>query len=451
MHRLVTNTRLVITSARFTRSESYPFGCMHVNDPAASFDNVGAPPAAACGRAVFPLARPARRGWRAAATLPIRVAAGCAIATSSRADRSSTRRQPVEDGRQLAELAEVAGLVAPVAAARLGLAPEALGPMRVVEATDINQGRGVFSRVLRLTVAVPGTTPAPEAEPGWDDGPGPDRERLTLVAKFPVGGPNGEAARRSGAYRREALAYRRILPRSPVRTPRAELVVDLPDGGVLLVLDDLSDRRRVDQLDGLDGDDALAVARALAGFHRHWAGNPELDRLPVRRSVPSGLAAEGLRAGLRTLDGRWSTVVPERERRAFRHLVGRREELADAFSRAGPATLCHGDPRADNLVFDPDGVPVLFDWQQLAVQFGPADLAWLAATSLTTGVRREVEPDLVAGYGTTFDLYRLGLVLPGLAVLFLAQRQLDDQRSRRFVAASLRRIGAALVDLDPAG
>jgi len=89
---------------------------------------------------------------------------------------------------------------------------------------------------------------------------------------------------------------------------------------------------------------------------------------------------------------------------------------------------------------------VVFDWQQIAVQLGESDLAWLAATSLTVPIRRGAEGDLVAAAGGSFDRYRLGLALPGLAVLLLAQRELPAPRARRFVAVSLERIAAALAD-----
>ena len=120
----------------------------------------------------------------------------------------------------------------------------------------------------------------------------------------------------------------------------------------------------------------------------------------------------------------------------------------EAFASVGPPTLCHGDPRADNLAFDADGIPVLYDWQQLAVQFGAADLAWLVSTSLTPATRRDSLEDIIEVYGTTIDELRLGLVLPGLAVLLLCQRETADDRTRRFIAASITRIGSALVDLD---
>ena len=121
----------------------------------------------------------------------------------------------------------------------------------------------------------------------------------------------------------------------------------------------------------------------------------------------------------------------------------------------GGQTLCHGDPRADNVVFAEDDRAVLFDWQQMAVQFGEADLAWLLSTSTTPETRRDVEADVIASYAlargqnaaTTWERYRLGMVLPGLAVLFLAQRETADERTEQLIATSLERIGIAVDDL----
>jgi hypothetical protein len=332
------------------------------------------------------------------------------------------------------------------------LCDRAFGPdvVSITGLDEINRGRGAFSDVWRAGLV-------------WPDGPGIGRHPTdtrpgvarddrpdAVVAKLPVGGPNGRAARASGAYRREALAYRELLPRSPIRHPRAFAVVEAGDACSLL-LEDLTDRRQADQLAGLDADDAARVAEALAHFHRAWAGSDRLAGLAVRRNTLAGLDPEALVAGLDTLAERWGDVLGPDEHRVFADLVRARPGLVERFRTEEP-TLCHGDPRADNLVFSPDdGRPILFDWQQLAIQFGEADLAWLAATSLTTEVRRDVEADLVALADGRPERYRLGLALPGLAVLLLAQRELPTERARRYVETTLRRISSALADNETAG
>lgn len=303
------------------------------------------------------------------------------------------------------------------------------------EASDLRDaggGRGVFSRVVRVALR-------------WSDRAAGDEGPRSVVVKLPALGANGDAGRRSGAYRREALAYRELLPVTPVAAPLAHDVQTDGDAASF-VLEDLANDRAVDQLDGLTATDAASVAGELARLHGHWRRSPALARLDVRTSTPTVLDPAALSAGLDTVREHWATTLGDILLQAFGRVLTAREGLVAAFGSAGPPTLCHGDPRADNLVFRAPDRAVLFDWQQLAIQFGAADIAWLAATSLEPDVRREAEPDLLAHAGVTLDEYRLGLVLPGLAVLLLAQRQLDSERTERFVATSLYRIGHALHD-----
>ncbi len=314
------------------------------------------------------------------------------------------------------------------------------GP-RIMALSDVNRGRGAFSLVIR--VDLDWTSVGPDGVDAAD-------RPATVVAKLPVPGSNGQAARTSGAYRREALAYRQVLPRSPVGRLRCHAVAEDDDGGASFLLEDVGHQRLADQLDGLDDDDALAVARSLADLHRAWDDPDALADLDVRRNTVAVLAPEAIEAGVAALAERWHEVIDAGQRATFADLARAHQGLAEGF-QAAPTTLCHGDPRADNLVFDrDDGRPILFDWQQMAVQFGEADLAWLAATSLTVPVRRRIEHELVAAGKGDHDRYRLGLALPGLAVLLLAQRDFPTRRAQRFVAASLQRIAAALADNDTA-
>ncbi|MEM7323070.1 MAG: phosphotransferase, partial [Actinomycetota bacterium] len=353
------------------------------------------------------------------------------------------------------------------------LVADAFGPdrCRVERLTDVNRGRGAFSVVLRAELTGIGPN-------GEEQSPG--AVPSSVVAKLPVDGPNGRAATIGGAYVREALAYRTIIADSPVRAPLLHAIRQPADGTCSLLLEDLGRYRAADQLDGLEVVDALRVAASLRRLHRAWADKSRLAGLSVRRNTVGGFTPDGLRLGLAALDTRWADHVTDDHRRTFRDLVAVRAGLVERFE-AAPQTLCHGDPRADNLVFDDtreiddqlntertgapcdgdgdetEGEPrsgtdavILFDWQQLAVQFGEADLAWLAATSLTAPVRRELDRQLAAAYDGDLDRYRLGFALPGLAVLMLAQRDFPTERARRFVAVSLQRIATALDDLEVA-
>ncbi len=312
------------------------------------------------------------------------------------------------------------------------------GGPEVASLQDINRGRGAFSAVLQVGLR-------------WRERPseGDEHRPATAVAKLLVDGPNGEAAIASGACGREVLAYSQLLVDSPIATPRAYAIEDDGDRGAAFLLEDLSGYRAVDQVDGLDSADAARVANSLSRFHRRWRDDDRLDGLTVRRNTIAGLPADRLRAGLECLERDWADELDSADRLRFAELLANADRLIELFDGAA-ATLCHGDPRADNLVFDDHDGVVLFDWQQIAVQFGEADLAWLAATSIEPAIRRATERDLVAAYGGDFDRYRLGMALPGMAVLLLAQRELPTQRARLFVATSLRRIAAAIGDLEVA-
>jgi aminoglycoside phosphotransferase (APT) family kinase protein len=308
---------------------------------------------------------------------------------------------------------------------------------RVRRLDDANAGRGVFSRIWRVALE-------------WDSSSEPRPRPLSVIVKSPAPGPNGEAGRRSGAYRREAIAYRQIVPHSPVLAPAVHLIEEDDEGNAWFVMEDLGDRRSVDQLDGLELGDGTAIAAELASLHRHWAAVPIVDLPHVRRNTPATLTSEALSTGLKALTERWGDDLDSAHVRAFQRLMSQRDRMVRAFVDAPGPTICHGDPRADNLVFASDGRPVFFDWQQVSIQLGEADLAWLAATSFTVETRRRADRELIEAYGTSEARYRLGYVLPGLTVLLLAQREVTDDRSARFVTTSLRRIGTALHDLDVA-
>lgn len=309
---------------------------------------------------------------------------------------------------------------------------QVFGPDATVsEVEDIDRGRGVFSHVLRCTI----------------------RDRAHPVAiKLLRSGPNGESAVTSGAADREVLAYRTILPSTPaVSAPTCFGVAIDASGRPALVLEDLSRHRWSDQLDGLSEPDLRLVTAELIELHRRWADPSSLAAIDVRRSTPSSLGDDGIDRGLQSLS-RWS--ISESCRATLGRLAEVRVEAVRAFRDEGGDTLCHGDPRGDNVAFG-DGRAVLFDWQQLAIQFGEADLAWLLATSATPDTRRSVESDLLASYAlergqdaaTTWRRYVTGMVLPGLAVLFLAQRITDDERTERFIETSIERIATAVDDL----
>lgn len=260
----------------------------------------------------------------------------------------------------------------------------------------------------------------------------------SVVVKLPRSGPNGDAARSMGAYRREQVAYEHLLIEG-LRVPTCYGVV-LTDDGPAFVLEDLSSFGAVDQIDGLAATEALAIVDPLYECHAAISVENALAQ-GVRSITPRGFDPVALARGV--------DLVPNSD--VFARLLAEREQRVESFARLDQPVVCHGDPRADNLVLSP--TVKLFDWQQIAVQAGEADLAWLAATSLEPRVRRSCEGDLVSRYALrtnrsfdqAWDRYQKSMIVPGLAVLMLAQRRTEG-RLQRLVEVSVERIAAAVTD-----
>jgi len=241
-----------------------------------------------------------------------------------------------------------------------------------------------------------------------------------------------------GAYDRERVAYASLLSRD-LPVPRCYDIIEV-EHGPAFVLEDLTAHRAVDQIEGLSGEDALAVVDALVVCHTGIPVSVAAD-LGVRSATPAGFSPESLTKGL--------ALVPDGDR--FAQLLERRGELVARFGSLSDPVLCHGDPRADNLVLGPQ--VKLFDWQQIAIQTGEADLAWLMATSLSPMVRTVVEAEVVTRYASavgrsadeSWERYRLAMIVPGLAVLLLAQRSASG-RLQELVSVSIDRIASAAAD-----
>ncbi len=298
----------------------------------------------------------------------------------------------------------------------LAIAEEVLGiSLEGAEATLIGAELGVFSTVYRVSGDFP-----------------------SVVVKLPRSGPNGDAARSMGAYEREQVAYEHLLIEG-LRVPKCFGVAQTAHGPAF-VLEDLSSFGAVDQIDGLAATEAMAIVDPLYECHAAISVEAALAHR-VRSITPRAFDPDALRRGLE--------LVPNRA--VFENLLSQRSERIEAFAALEDPVVCHGDPRADNLVISPS--VKLFDWQQIAVQAGETDLAWLAATSLEPRVRRSCEGDIVSRYALrtnrsfdrAWDRYQKSMIVPGLAVLMLAQRRAEG-RLQKLVEVSIERIASAVTD-----
>ena len=188
--------------------------------------------------------------------------------------------------------------------------------------------------------------------------------------------------------RREAWFYRDLAPRVPVAVPRLlGLDVNATDGVVLLLAAHAPAPRPDDWTKG----DYVQIAEQLALFHATFWTNTAASDLPdwLRAEPPMTLSQCQTAAKMwRTLgerDDLRETFVPYR-RRLERLLV--EIPALDPRMPSVPATLCHGDCHAGNLVRGPAGEWIWVDWQDVRLGPGVDDLTFfwqrafvLAATS----------------------------------------------------------------------
>ena len=130
----------------------------------------------------------------------------------------------------------------------------------------------------------------------------------------------------------------------------------------------------------------------------------------------------------------------------------------------GSRTLCHGDFRADNLMFAAgDGGPALIivDWQAPLQARGAFDVGMMMSMSVTTELRRTHEAALLRGYHDKlvaggvenyaydefFHDYRRGLLM-GFTYVVQAGPAADmtHRRTEALFDSAVRRVDAALQD-----
>jgi aminoglycoside phosphotransferase (APT) family kinase protein len=266
-------------------------------------------------------------------------------------------------------------------------------------------------------------------------------------------------------YKREVAFFRELAALSPIRVPACHHAAVDDESRFLLVMEDLGEHRVVDQVLGMGLDDARAAVDGLARWHATWWGKAEaLAEAGVTLSLADPIYPAIVPM---VFDEGWDKViaagidVPD-PIRAVREgfnaaLPGLLADLAQA-----PTTVIHGDYRADNLVFCPDGSVAAFDFQLIGTGSGSYDLAYFVTQSLEPSLASAEERGL-------FERYTAGLLAGGVpegdlgrlwedyrkAALFclvypiVASRgmDLDDPRQRALVECMMGRFSRAVDEL----
>jgi hypothetical protein len=198
-------------------------------------------------------------------------------------------------------------------------------------------------------------------------------------------------------YIREVRYFTTLAPISPMRSPGFYFgQVDEETSNFILLIEDLSGLRVVDQNVGMSLDDAGRAVDAVAAMHAKWWGTA--DQLAAEGTTIS-LADPIYPAVLPLVFGEgWEKCTNEMDLPTSISAIGPRfpgaiEGLLASLA-AGPNTLAHGDFRADNMLFTSDNELVALDFQLIGTGTGAYDLAYFVTQSLTADDASKGEAEL---------------------------------------------------------
>jgi hypothetical protein len=332
---------------------------------------------------------------------------------------------------------------------------EALGEEVVsVEIEPVGQGVGILGLLarLRLTYADEATT-APR----------------TMIAKIASSNPETVmVAVHYGFYLNEVQFYRECASTPRLRVPSLLYSdIDATESAFVLLLEDLSEARIADQIEGCSAADAAHVMDAAAALHSFWWDSPKLDDLTWLRPVNNDAYKSSQDQYAQVWDGfvkRYGDRLPPRSLAVGEAFQPRIADTFDWIVANRPLTIAHTDFRLDNLFFDhPDGSPLtIIDWQLSVRSIGPMDVSYFLAESVATADRRAHERPLLERYhaglvdgGVTgysfddlWDDYRFGLVSQLTIPVVGQSMDPGNDRGRRLMDAMVERVFVAIDDHD---
>ena len=261
----------------------------------------------------------------------------------------------------------------------------------------IGEGVGILSILQRVIPTYSGATKAPKS----------------IVVKYPTDDPVQRGTADALAfYIREIVFYRDCAPSAPFKTAKCYgQAIESDNTNFTIAMEDISHYRPLNQLDGVSLSDAKIMLEKLADFHAMWWNSPKLPAMqdifppmlnPIYETVIPMLWAQG-----------WPNVekyaghlLPD----SVRHIGGIWAEKVSWMltNLMAPMTLCHGDYRADNMMFD-GNEPVVIDYQICGTGSGIFDVGYFISQSIATKERRGHDRELV-------DLYLDRLETHGITI-----------------------------------
>ena len=250
----------------------------------------------------------------------------------------------------------------------------------------LGEGVGILSILQRVTPTYSSGTKAPKS----------------IVVKYPT----DDATQRFTAdalvlYIREVIFYRDHASSASFATPKcyAQAIAE-GNTDFTIVMEDIGHLRALNQLEGVSLEDSKILLAKLADFHAMWWGSPKLSGMkdtfpPLSNATYHAVLPMLWAGGWPSVEEHAGHLIPDSVRAIGEVWSSKVEWMLDNLMT--PQTLCHGDYRADNLMFNGDE-PVAIDFQIVGMGSGMYDVGYFISQSIDTAVRRGHDRELVNHY-----------------------------------------------------
>ncbi len=322
-----------------------------------------------------------------------------------------------------------------------------------MDVTQIGQGVGIMGDIYR--VGLTGGTGLPESVV------------VKLPSSFEENRAQGVAL---GMFEAEVRFYNELAHAVSVGLPQV-YHADIQPGTAefVIVMEDLSRLRMVEQSQGMSVEEARAAVRVLAHVHAAWwdkAQDPSLEWIPTMTGPRIEFVDQLLQQILPVFLEGFAKYLPDGGVEIYEKFAGNYLNINTVLAGRSPWTLVHQDYRVENLLFGPpgSGEVVVLDWQGIGRGPGGYDLAYILGGSMSPGTRREHERELVESYHSQlrelgingysadqlWDDYGHAQLMGGLATAMVVGGGMDlsNERGVELIATMASRHVAAAMDHD---
>jgi beta-phosphoglucomutase-like phosphatase (HAD superfamily)/thiamine kinase-like enzyme len=226
-------------------------------------------------------------------------------------------------------------------------------------------------------------------------------------------------ANKLNLYKREYYFYEKIQKYlNIIKTPRSfGIVYSKEDHSVMgILLEDLKDRNVISFTATFDNIDlSLKIIKRLAAMHsQFWNADFKnlFPLLPKNNDDCFKFQNEFIKERWDIFKNKWSYLLNPKQMKIGDSIVDRFIDIQNELSE-GDLTLCHGDVKYGNILFQPQGncyEPYFIDWQYVSIGKGIQDVIFFMIESYDRNILKLYKNILIQYYYT--ELLRNGIKYP---------------------------------------